>query len=139
MEYRSKRSVSSREIPPFYMSAYVMGAILFSSSFPTMGWKWMTQDPTPIHIYQRALWESDFHLHFYKIFHRVILPMPWLYSMRNPLGFPKRLIHTFFLLPDGFLKKFSPMLEFSQVNIHLWLLQIYNASKNIDVNLARKT
>ena len=75
MDYRSKRSVSSREIPPFYMSAYVMEAIFFSSSFPTMGWKWKTQDPTPIHIYHRVLWESEFHLHFYRIFHKVILPM----------------------------------------------------------------
>ena len=65
-EYTNKRIVSSREIPPFYMSAYVMDAIFFSSSFPTMGWKWTTQDPTPIHIYHRALWDSDFHLHFYK-------------------------------------------------------------------------
>ena len=39
MEYRNKRCVSTREIPPFYMSAYVMDAIFFSSSFPTMGWK----------------------------------------------------------------------------------------------------
>ena len=74
-KYRNKRSFSSREIPPFYMFAYVMDTIFFSSSFPTMGWKWTTQGPTPIHIYHRALWDSDFHLEFYKKFHGVMLPM----------------------------------------------------------------
>ena len=61
MEYRNKISVSSREIPSFYMSVYVMATICFSSSFPMMGWKWKTQDPTPIHIYHKALWDLEFH------------------------------------------------------------------------------
>ena len=52
-----------------------MDTIYFTSIFPTMGWKWTTQDPTPIHIYHRELWDSEFHLHFYKICYGVIFPM----------------------------------------------------------------
>lgn len=74
-EYRNNISVSLREIPQFYMSAYVMDAICFTSNFPTMGWKWTTKNPTLIHIYLRELWDSDFHLHFYRICYGVILPM----------------------------------------------------------------
>ena len=42
MDYRGKISFSSRAIPPFYMSVYVMDAIFYCLFFPTMGWKWTT-------------------------------------------------------------------------------------------------
>ena len=53
LNYRSKRTVSQRLYPPFYLSTYVMDSICFVSKFPLMGWKWMTQDPLPIHIYHK--------------------------------------------------------------------------------------
>ena len=40
MEYRRKRSPPLRVYPPFFMSAFVMDAIYFSSKIPIMGWKW---------------------------------------------------------------------------------------------------
>ena len=42
INYRSKRSLSQRIYPPFYLSAYVMDSICYVSKFPTMGWKWTT-------------------------------------------------------------------------------------------------
>ena len=117
MEYRSKRSVSSREIHPLYMSAYIMDAICFSSIFLTMGWKWTTQDPTPIHIYHRALWDSDFHLQFF--FHRVMLPMHQMIFNEKALGFPNRLVQTFCLLLDGSQRKVSLMSWFFKVMLLL--------------------
>src|ERR1700733_9791101 len=42
MNYRSKRSLSQRVYPPFYLSAYIMDSICYVSKFPTMGWKWTT-------------------------------------------------------------------------------------------------
>lgn len=57
MEYRRKRSPSLRVYPPFFMSAFVMDAIYFSSKFPIMGWKWTVQDPLPIHVYHKSLRE----------------------------------------------------------------------------------
>ncbi len=74
-EYRQKRSVSSRIFPPFYMSAYVMDAICFCSQFENMVWKWIVQNPLPIHVYHKILWESQFNPHFYKIYHDILLPI----------------------------------------------------------------
>jgi len=73
IDYKMKSSVSTRVYPPFFMSAYVMDAICFGSKFPIMGWKWTMKDPLPIHIYHKGMWESQFHPHFYKKNHGVML------------------------------------------------------------------
>ena len=52
-----------------------MDVVCFTSDFPTMGWKWTTQDPSPIHVYHNILWESKYETHFYKICHGVMLPL----------------------------------------------------------------
>ena len=75
MEYRRKRSVTSRVYPQFFMSAYVMDAICFGSKFLVMGWKWTIQDSFPIHIYHKYMWESQLQPHFYKICHGFMLPI----------------------------------------------------------------
>ena len=56
--YRSKRATAQGIYPPFYLSAYIMDAICYISKFPVMGWKWKTQDPLPIHVYHKELWDS---------------------------------------------------------------------------------
>ena len=73
--YRSKRIVSQRIYPPFYLSSYVMDSICFISKFPLMGWQWTIHDPLPIHVYHKELWESQFVPHFYKIYHGIMLPL----------------------------------------------------------------
>jgi len=40
LAYKSKYNMSTREIPPFFMSAYIMDALCLTSDFPSMGWKW---------------------------------------------------------------------------------------------------
>jgi len=52
-----------------------MDAICYVSKFPLMGWKWKTQDPLPIHIYHKELWDSNFTPYFYKICHGIMLPL----------------------------------------------------------------
>jgi len=85
MKYRRKRSVASRVYPPFFMSAYVMDPICFSLKFPIMGWKWTIQNPLPIHVYHKDMWESKFQPHFFKICHGVMLPIQkWLYDRDAP-------------------------------------------------------
>lgn len=74
-EFRQHQYVTTRVVPPFFMSAYIMDVVCFTTSFPTMGWKWTLQDPTPIHIYHKMLWESNFDTQFYKIFQGVMLPI----------------------------------------------------------------
>lgn len=73
LEYRIKRSIASRVYPPFFMSAYDMDAICFGSKFPIMGWKWSAENPLPIQIYHKVMWESNFVPHFFKICHGVML------------------------------------------------------------------
>ena len=75
INYRSKRSLSQRIYPPFYLFAYVMDSIRYVSKFPIMGWKWTTQDPLPIHVYHKVLWDSQFVPHFYQICHGLILTL----------------------------------------------------------------
>ena len=75
LDYRRNKFVTTRIIPPFYMSAYIIDTVCFNSDFPIMGWKWTIQDPTPIHIYHKSLWKSQYKNHFYKIFHGFILPI----------------------------------------------------------------
>jgi len=75
LNYRRKHSFSQNVVLHFYMSAYIMDAICFTSNFNSTGWRWTIKDHTPIHIYHDILWESKFHPHFYKIFHGVMLPI----------------------------------------------------------------
>ena len=70
--YRNNRSFTSRTVPPFFMSAYIMDAVCFTTDFLNMGWKWTIQIPTPIHVYHSILWKSKYESHFYKICHGVI-------------------------------------------------------------------
>lgn len=86
-EYRQKRFVTTRTIPPFFMSAYIMDAFCLTTSFPTMGWKWTIQDPTHIHIYQIILWESNYQTHFYKTCQGIMLPIHQVVLTRRPQGY----------------------------------------------------
>ena len=40
-----------------------------------MGWKWTAQDPLPIHVYHKELWDSQFTPYFYQICHGIMLPL----------------------------------------------------------------
>ena len=75
LEYRRNKFVTTKVMLPFYMSAYIMDTICFNSNFPILGWKWTVHDPTPIHIYHKCLWNSDYKDHIYRICHGFILPV----------------------------------------------------------------
>jgi len=70
--YKRNRNVLKIMAPLFYMSTYVMEAICFSYDFPSIGWEWINQFPSPISIYLDILWETKYHSHFYKISHEVM-------------------------------------------------------------------
>lgn len=74
LDYRRNRFVTTRVIPPFYMSAYIMDTIYFNSDYPILGWKWTPQDPKPIHIYHKELWKTHYENHLYRIYHGFVLP-----------------------------------------------------------------
>ena len=73
--YKTKRRFTSRVYPPFFFSTYFMDTICFVSDFPIMGWKWTVQNPLPIQVYHKVLWESNFIPHFFNICHGVMLPI----------------------------------------------------------------
>jgi len=74
-EYRNKTRVSERIIPPFYYSAYILDTLCFNSEFPILGWRWTTQDPSPIHIYHRKMWKSSHKAHLYSICNGFMIPI----------------------------------------------------------------
>lgn len=94
-EYRQKRSSSTNNPPPFYLSAYIMDAIYFYTKFPIMGWKWTLQDPYPFHLSHKQIWESHYIPDFYKVCHAIILPVHQLFLIRKPQGFPKKPLQIF--------------------------------------------
>ena len=62
-----------------------MDAICFCTTFPTIGWKWTLQDPYPIHLSHKQIWESHYIPHFYKIFHVVVLPLhQMIFNKKSP-------------------------------------------------------
>lgn len=73
LEYRRRRSVVSRVIPPFYFSPYIMDTICFNSEYPILGWKWTPKDHNPVHIYHKELWEAHYKNHLYRICNGFIL------------------------------------------------------------------
>ena len=74
-EYRQKRASSLENLPPFYFSAFIMDTVCFCTVFLTMGWKWTLQDPYPIHLSHKKIWEFHYIPHFCKIFHCIIFPV----------------------------------------------------------------
>lgn len=59
IEYHQTRVASSRAVPQFFMSAYIFDVICFCIHLPTMGWKWTSNDPTPIFLSYKKMWEQN--------------------------------------------------------------------------------
>ena len=97
--YQTKRSFSQKCCPPLFLVSYVMDAICFVSKFPLMGQKWTIQNPLPIQVYHKELWDSKFTPYFYKIYHGVMLPIhKMLYNTNAPRFSPEAEID---ILPVG--------------------------------------
>ena len=89
LEYRKNHSVSERVVPSFYMSAYIMDTICFSFDFPSMGWKWTIEDPTPIYLYHDILWESKYCLIFIEFSIKLCFLCTKEFLIEMPPGYPK--------------------------------------------------
>ena len=53
-----------------------------------MGGKWTIQNPLPIHIYHKELWDSKFIPYFYMICHGIMLPLHKMLYNRDASRFP---------------------------------------------------
>lgn len=73
VNYWSKRTISQRIYPPFYLFVYVKDAYVMLLSFLLWVGNGKIIDPLPIHIYDKELWDSKFASHFYQICHGIML------------------------------------------------------------------
>jgi hypothetical protein len=83
MEYQTTRS-NGRPLA-FYMLAYIMDAICFTTPFPLMNWSWNPTCTKPIHEYHSKLWEENVKDSFYEICHFMVIPVhQMLYGFAPP-------------------------------------------------------
>jgi len=80
-EYRRKVYTTSQIIPPFYYNAYILDIICFNFKYSVLGLKWTSQDPNPIHIYQKQLRKAHYKNHLYRICNGFVLLV--YYSILN--------------------------------------------------------
>lgn len=81
LEYIANVYRTTRNILPFYYSAFIMDTICFNSEFLLLRWRWTPTDPKPIHIYHQQLWKANYKNHLYKICNGFILHV--YYSIFN--------------------------------------------------------
>lgn len=126
LEYRQNHSVSERIMPSFYMSAYIMDVICFSFYFPSMGWKWTLEDPTPIHLYHDILWESKYQSHFYRICNKVMLTLYKAIFYRNTPKLSQEAMTDFTVVGSWFAKEnFTYVRVFGSLTTHMFLLFMF--------------
>ena len=77
LKFRFNSRKTTRTIPPFYYSAYVMDMLCFNSEYPIFRWRWTPQDPKPIHIYHQMLWKAHYKNHLYQICNSFMLPIDY--------------------------------------------------------------
>lgn len=75
LDFISNACTTTRNIPPFYYSAYIMGTLCFNSEYLVLRWRWTTQDPKQIHIYHQMLWKAHYKDHLYQICNGFMLPI----------------------------------------------------------------
>ena len=75
LEFRSNSRKTTKTIPPFYYSSYIMDNLFFNSEYLILRWRWNPTDPMPIHIYHQILWKGHYKDHLYKICNGFMLPI----------------------------------------------------------------
>jgi hypothetical protein len=103
MEYQTKRS-SGRPVA-FYMSAYIMDTICFTTPFALMNWSWNPACPEPIHEYHSKLWEENAKDSFYEICHFVVIPVHQMMFGCAPPRISKSVIGNLKAVVDWFIEE----------------------------------
>ena len=137
-EYRQKRSTSTENLPPFYFNAYIMDAIYFCTKFPIMGWKWTLQDPYPIHLSHKWMWESHFIPHFYKICHGVILSLHQLIFYKKTSIFSKEVAIDLLLVGKYFFEQWYTYIRVYGSTVDPHVLPLYVSDKLLAREIAHQ-
>jgi hypothetical protein len=103
MEYHTARS-KGRTIS-FYMSAYIMDAICFTTPFPLMNWSWNPTYLEPIHEYHSKLWEENAKESFYEICHFVVIPLHHMLYGYAPLRISELVIGSLRAVANWFIEE----------------------------------
>jgi hypothetical protein len=76
---------SKGKLSLFYMSTYIMDALLFITSFPLMSWSWNPTNAEPFHFYHSKLWDNKARYFFYEIYQYAVVSIHnTLYSFPPP-------------------------------------------------------
>jgi hypothetical protein len=103
IEYQTARS-KGRPIA-FYMSAYIMDAICFTTPFPLMNWSWNPTCTEPIHEYHSKLWEENAKDSFYEICHFVVIPVHQMLYGCTPPRISETVIGNLKAVVDWFIEE----------------------------------
>jgi len=113
IEYQTARS-SGRPVA-FYMFAYIMDAIYFTTPFPLMNWSWNPTCTEPIHEYHSKLWEENGKDSFYKNFHFIVIPLHQMFYGYAPLRISESFIGNLKAVSNWFIEE-----NFSYIRVFRW-------------------
>ena len=70
-----------------------------------MGWKWTFEDPTPIHLNHKEIWEHNYVPHFHRLCYGVLLPLHQLMFDRMSPRFTKEAISDLQMIGRYFIEE----------------------------------
>jgi len=139
IEYRQKKSLCSDNLTPFYSCSYIIDVICFCTTFPTVGWKWTIQDPYPIHVSHKKIWESRYIPHFYKIFHSIMLPLHQMIFNKKAPRFSYEAAANLLAVGKYFIEKWFTYIMVFGSTIDPCILPLYVSDKILGREISYQT
>jgi hypothetical protein len=122
MEYQTVRSQG--KTTAFYMPAYIMDAICFSTPFPLMNWSWNPTCAEPVHEYHSKLWEENAKDSFYEICYFVVILVHQMMYGCAPPCILESVIENLKEVSDWFIKD-----NFSYIRVFRCSIPLHALSK----------
>ena len=116
-----------------------MDGIYFCTTFPTMGWKWTLQDPYPIHLSNKQIWESNYIPHFYKIFHVLVLPLNQIIFNKKAPRFSQEAKADLLIVGNKFIEEWFTYIRVFGSTVDPHVLPLYVSNKLLAREIAYQT
>jgi len=104
-----------------------------------MGWKWTTNDPTPIFLSYKKMWEQEYIPHFHQLCQGVVLPLHQLVFNRRCLRFTKESITDLQVIGRYFLEESFSYIRIFGSQDFPHVLSMYVLDKLLAREVAYKT
>ena len=108
-------------------------------TFPTKGWKWTLQDPYPIHLSHKIIWESHYIPHFDKIFHAVVLPLHQIIFNKKGPRFSQEAATDLFTVGKYFIEEWFTCIKVFGSTTDPHVLPLYVSNKLLAREIAYHT